>query len=169
MVYVVVVAGLAPMMPDAAGFAPDAQASAVPVNGLRGYAAPGMLPSTAALSAATGYVPVFFTAKSSHASWKLCMFAFTLPSRARSCMATKLGMAIAARIPMMTTTIMSSMRVKPFSLRNMVVLLSCAPSLAIGELKPQQGRLTVALDGVAAGGNRIRAVAPWRRRIGTPE
>jgi hypothetical protein len=48
------------------------------------------------------------------ASWRLCMFAFTLDSRARSCMATKFGIAIAARIPMMTTTIMSSISVKPF-------------------------------------------------------
>src|SRR6267143_3830153 len=45
------------------------------------------------------------------------MFAFTLASRARSCMAMKLGIAMAARMPMMTTTIISSIRVKPFEFR----------------------------------------------------
>src|SRR6266850_763029 len=73
-----------------------------------------MFAFTAASSAATGYVPVFLTAKSSTANWKVCMFAFTLASRARSCMAMKFGIAIAARIPMITTTIISSIRVKPF-------------------------------------------------------
>ena len=41
------------------------------------------------------------------------MFALVAPSFARFCMAMKFGIAIAARIPMITTTIMSSMRVKP--------------------------------------------------------
>src|SRR5262245_10928923 len=43
------------------------------------------------------------------------MFARVLPSRARSCMARKFGIAIAARMPMITTTIISSIRVKPRS------------------------------------------------------
>src|SRR6266498_5406077 len=42
------------------------------------------------------------------------MLAFVLPSFARTCMAMKLGMAIAARMPMITTTIISSMSVNPF-------------------------------------------------------
>ena len=42
------------------------------------------------------------------------MFALTLPSFARSCIAMKFGIAIAARIPMITTTIISSISVKPF-------------------------------------------------------
>src|SRR5689334_19558884 len=45
------------------------------------------------------------------------MFAFVLPSFARFCIAMKFGIAIAARIPMITTTIISSISVKPFSLR----------------------------------------------------
>src|SRR5206468_1156203 len=48
------------------------------------------------------------------------MLALVLPSFARFCMAMKLGIAIAARMPMITTTIMSSMSVKPlFCLRRM--------------------------------------------------
>src|ERR1700704_6288774 len=42
------------------------------------------------------------------------MLAFVLPSFARLCIAMKFGIAIAARIPMITTTIISSIRVKPF-------------------------------------------------------
>src|SRR5258706_10351437 len=42
------------------------------------------------------------------------MLAFVLPSFARFCMATKLGIAMAARMPIITTTIISSIRVKPF-------------------------------------------------------
>src|SRR5262249_36698493 len=42
------------------------------------------------------------------------MLALVLPSFARSCIAMKFGIAIAARMPMITTTIISSMRVKPF-------------------------------------------------------
>src|SRR3954465_204469 len=57
------------------------------------------------------------------------MFAFTLASRARSCMAMKLGIAIAARIPMITTTIISSIRVKPFEFLMKPNLL-WGPSLA---------------------------------------
>jgi len=45
------------------------------------------------------------------------MLAFVEPSLARFCIAMKFGIAIAARIPMITTTIISSIRVKPFSLR----------------------------------------------------
>jgi hypothetical protein len=45
------------------------------------------------------------------------MFAFVEPSFARFCMAMKFGIAMAARIPMMTTTIMSSISVKPFCVR----------------------------------------------------
>src|SRR6185369_14961026 len=41
------------------------------------------------------------------------------PSLARDCKAMKFGMAIAARMPMITTTIISSIRVKPFLLRSM--------------------------------------------------
>ena len=41
------------------------------------------------------------------------MFAFTLASRARCSIATKFGSAIAARIPMNTTTIISSIKVEP--------------------------------------------------------
>ena len=48
------------------------------------------------------------------------MFAFTLASRARSCMAMKFGIAIAAKIPMITTTIISSMSVKPLELLDTV-------------------------------------------------
>src|SRR5947209_5676701 len=48
------------------------------------------------------------------------MFALVLPSFARSCIAMKFGIAIAARIPMITTTIISSIRVKPFDDLNMV-------------------------------------------------
>jgi hypothetical protein len=42
------------------------------------------------------------------------MFDLTLPSLARFCIAMKFGIAIAARMPMITTTIMSSISVKPF-------------------------------------------------------
>src|SRR5204863_7524556 len=42
------------------------------------------------------------------------MFVLVLPSLARSCIAMKFGIAIAARMPMITTTIISSIRVKPF-------------------------------------------------------
>src|SRR5881394_2728259 len=42
------------------------------------------------------------------------MFALVLPSLARSCIAMKFGIAIAARMPMITTTIISSISVKPF-------------------------------------------------------
>src|SRR5262245_49695109 len=42
------------------------------------------------------------------------MLALVLPSFARFCIAMKFGIAIAARMPMITTTIISSMRVKPF-------------------------------------------------------
>src|SRR2546423_266353 len=45
------------------------------------------------------------------------MFVLVLPSFARSCMAMKLGIAIAARIPMMTTTTINSMSVNPLALR----------------------------------------------------
>src|SRR6058998_749006 len=41
------------------------------------------------------------------------MFERVLPSLARSCIAMKLGIAIAARTPMITTTTISSMIVKP--------------------------------------------------------
>ena len=41
------------------------------------------------------------------------MFARVLPSFARSCIAIMLGIAIEASIPMITTTIISSIRVKP--------------------------------------------------------
>src|ERR687888_1721423 len=44
------------------------------------------------------------------------MLALVLPSLARFCMAMKLGIAIAARMPMITTTIMSSINVKPLLL-----------------------------------------------------
>src|SRR5258705_3143424 len=42
------------------------------------------------------------------------MFALTVPSLARLCIAMKFGIAMAARIPMITTTIISSISVKPF-------------------------------------------------------
>src|SRR5213594_4767039 len=42
------------------------------------------------------------------------MLALVLPSFARSCIAMKFGIAIAARMPMITTTIISSISVKPF-------------------------------------------------------
>src|SRR5512138_3630874 len=44
------------------------------------------------------------------------MLLLVAPSLARSCIEMKFGMAIAARIPMITTTIISSIRVKPRSL-----------------------------------------------------
>src|SRR6185503_9856021 len=47
------------------------------------------------------------------------MLAFTLDSRARSCIATKFGIAMAAKIPMITTTIISSISVKPLEFLNM--------------------------------------------------
>src|SRR5207247_4332130 len=54
------------------------------------------------------------------------MLALVEPSLARFCMAMKLGIAIAARMPMMTTTIISSIRVKPFcDLTMMLFLLLC--------------------------------------------
>src|SRR5262245_27710958 len=45
------------------------------------------------------------------------MFDFVLPSFARFCIAMKFGIEIAAVIPLMTATIISSIRVKPLSLR----------------------------------------------------
>src|SRR6185295_15875302 len=154
----------------AAGSAPQRGASsATPVNGFVGHVPLGMFAFTAAASAATGYVPVFFTAKSSIASWKLCMFAFTLASRALFCIAMKLGIAMAARIPIITTTIMSSISVKPFWFRNMVVLLSGLPSLAIDELQRQQGRLSVSLDGIARRRDGIRTVTAHGRGVRAPE
>src|SRR6267378_2035181 len=124
-----------------------------------------MFAFTAASSAATGYVPVFFTAKSSTASWKLCMFAFTLASRARSCMAMKFGIAIAARIPMITTTIMSSMSVKPFWLRNIV---SSSSLLTVGQRQSQKRSLAEASDRVARRQGRVGADNARRRRIRAP-
>src|SRR5437870_7690944 len=49
------------------------------------------------------------------------MLALVLPSFARFCIAMKLGIAIAARMPMITTTIISSISVKPFSALFMVL------------------------------------------------
>ena len=52
------------------------------------------------------------------------MLALVEPSFARFCIAMKFGIAIAARMPMMATTIISSMSVKPFfSFLNMLVCL----------------------------------------------
>ena len=47
------------------------------------------------------------------------MLALVEPSLARFCIAMKFGIAMAARMPMITTTIISSMRVKPFWFLNM--------------------------------------------------
>ena len=44
-------------------------------------------------------------------------------------MAMKFGIAIAARIPMITTTIISSMRVKPFEFLSMVLHLPSGPAI----------------------------------------
>src|SRR4051812_795099 len=52
------------------------------------------------------------------------MFDFVVPSFARLCMEMKLGIAIAARMPMITTTIISSMRVKPLCRRMVSPILS---------------------------------------------
>src|SRR5258706_14920877 len=51
------------------------------------------------------------------------MLALVEPSLARFCIAMKFGIAIAARIPMITTTIISSMSVKPFWFLNMTGVL----------------------------------------------
>ena len=44
-------------------------------------------------------------------SWNVCMLALVEPSFARFCIAMKFGIAIAARMPMMTTTIIISISV----------------------------------------------------------
>src|SRR6266850_4228038 len=51
------------------------------------------------------------------------MLALVEPSLARFCIAMKFGIAIAARIPMITTTIISSIKVKPFWFLNMTGVL----------------------------------------------
>src|SRR5215471_19274996 len=113
-------------------------------------------------------MPVFFTAKSSIASWKLCMLALTLASRARSCMATKFGIAIAARIPMITTTIMSSMRVKPFSLRSIgLSWVGGWLSLAVLEHEAERSGLSIARDRIVRRG-RVRRKTALRGRNASP-
>src|SRR5262245_55360900 len=110
-------------MPDLLSVGPLAEAARVsqalfePVDWSNGFLKfAGRLPATVAASA---YLPSFCTPWSSAASWNVCMFALVEPSLARLCMAMKFGMAIAARMPMITTTIISSIRVKPFLPRSM--------------------------------------------------
>src|SRR5436309_6549908 len=79
------------------------------------------------------------------------MLALVLPSFARFYIAMKLGIAIAARMPMITTTIISSISVKPFSALRMTVtplaeILSAAPA-----------------DGLSAGTKCNRCAGPARK------
>jgi len=57
------------------------------------------------------------------AGFLVWIYTLLLPSFARFCIAMKFGIAIAARIPMITTTIISSMRVKPFWFLDMTCVL----------------------------------------------
>src|SRR5262245_28405499 len=93
------------------------------------------------------------------------MLALVLPSLARSCMAMKLGIAIAARMPMITTTIISSIRVKPFSFR----VIRHAPCAEDRERNPESDHATTvpeAGDGCLASGGHDTTRTSLRRAGG---
>src|SRR6185295_14095812 len=92
------------------------------------------------------------------------MLALVLPSLARDCMAMKFGIAIAARMPMITTTIISSIRVKPLSDLDIWGSFSCLGLAAFGSLLPTLSR-AVHATGVPRIGRRrgSRDALPFKR------
>src|SRR5689334_2221949 len=84
------------------------------------------------------------------------MLAFVLPSFARFCIAMKLGIAIAARMPMITTTIISSMRVKPFCDLSIAVFLPIRVARTTPALREADAQLVVNATGVPPARDRSR-------------